>query len=102
MITPILNWSVTVREKGFRPVVVYWGILLFSALVGIMIRILHKGHGITPYVVYSQLATCVKNETTGCTKEYIYSHNLTTSWNSYNKYVDWRTLPFGEEAKGLV
>ena len=85
MITPILNWSVTVREKGFRPVVVYWGILMFSALLGTVIRVLHKNNGLTPFVVETQLATCIKNETIGCVKDYIYSNNLTTSWDSYNK-----------------
>ena len=85
MITPILNWSVTVRERGFRPVVVYWGILMFAAVVATLIRLLHKNNDLTPFVVETQLATCVTNESIGCTMLDIYKNNLTTSWDSYNK-----------------
>lgn len=54
MTTLILKWSVTVREKVFQPVVVYWGILMFSALVGTLIRLLHRNNRLTPFVVETQ------------------------------------------------
>ena len=75
---------------------------MFSALVGTIIRILHKGNGITPYVVETQLATCMKDETIGCAVEYIYNHNLTTSWDSYNKCVESDFVLHKSEANRLA
>ncbi|KAF2088809.1 hypothetical protein K490DRAFT_64022 [Saccharata proteae CBS 121410] len=33
MVTPVLNWSSTVRKSKAQPVVIYWGILIIAALI---------------------------------------------------------------------
>jgi len=38
MLTPILNWSVTIRKHDAQAAVVYWGILIFAALVPAWVR----------------------------------------------------------------
>lgn len=66
MLPPILNWSTTIRENDAQPILLYWGILMFAALVATLISI-GKGGYVTPYQVYTQLATCAIDNTKGCT-----------------------------------
>ncbi|KAI9892762.1 MAG: hypothetical protein M1814_001182 [Vezdaea aestivalis] len=45
MLTPVLNWSITIRRHEARPVVVLWGLLLFAASIGCLSVLFTKSGG---------------------------------------------------------
>lgn len=63
MLTPILNWSNVVKEHKARSIVVWWGLLVFTALVPVTVV---NWRGVFPFVVEGQFATC-KTVVPGCT-----------------------------------
>ena len=55
MLTPILNWSQNIKRQDAQSVVVWWGLLMFSALIPVAIK---NWQTIFPSLVITQLATC--------------------------------------------
>ena len=58
MLTPLLNWSQILKKH--KTVAVYWGLLIFAALVPVMLK---NFNGVVPYMVLGQIATCDKSPT---------------------------------------
>lgn len=83
MLTPILDWSVGVRERA-RAVTVCWGMLMFAAVVPTFWKI---WEGVYPMFVVGQLVTCNTDVTQNCTLDYILSNRFTPAFslNFYNK-----------------
>lgn len=81
MLTPILNWSVEIREHA-RAIAVYWGLLLFTALVPTLVKV---WRGVYPLIDYDQLITCDVNVTENCTLDFLLSNSAVTSSTFYNK-----------------
>ncbi|KAI9811905.1 MAG: hypothetical protein M1827_005256 [Pycnora praestabilis] len=86
MLTPILNWSTTVRNYEAQPVVVYWGFLMFAALIASLTKF---SHAQSPFPVYTQVATCELNVTNGCTFDQVTFPN--GSWRTTPENVVMRT-----------
>ncbi|KAL8826269.1 MAG: hypothetical protein Q9191_003908 [Dirinaria sp. TL-2023a] len=83
MLTPILNWSIEIREHA-RAVAVYWGLLMFAALVPTLYKVFR---GIVPFLDYDQMVTCAVNASAGCTFDAVIAgdgQNLVSS-NFYSK-----------------
>ena len=82
MLTPILNWSVEIREHA-RAIAVYWGLLMFSALVPTLYKV---WQGVVPLFDYDQLVTCAVDVATNCTYESAYGNtNNFISSTYYNR-----------------
>jgi hypothetical protein len=95
MLTPILNWSVEIREHT-RAIAVYWGLLMFTALVPTLVKVWEE---IFPFTDSDQLFTCDVDVTKNCTLDYLDSMLLTSSSTFYNKYVVHDKLPIPFIAK---
>ena len=54
MLTPLLLWSSTIRKLGLRPLLVYWGLLMYAAFICAMVPVTKA---FDPYLVPAQ-ATC--------------------------------------------
>ncbi|KAI9818661.1 MAG: hypothetical protein M1826_001342 [Phylliscum demangeonii] len=54
MLTPLLLWSTTIRRLGVRPLLVYWGVLMYAAFVCAVVPMLR---GVYPFFIEAQ-ATC--------------------------------------------
>lgn len=81
MLTPILNFSTTVRKHEAHSVVIFWGVLLFCAMVPTFVIVVK---GVTPSVILSQLSTCALDAAKNCTFENLSIINEGTSLNLYN------------------
>jgi hypothetical protein len=53
MLTPILNWSTTVRKHQAGAIIVYWGLLTFAALIATLTKLFTGGF--EPFSNYTQL-----------------------------------------------
>ena len=82
MLTPILSFSTTVRKHEAHSVVIFWGILIFCAMVPTFIIVIK---GVTPSVALSQVSTCTLDPAKGCTYENFVINNIGSSLNLYNK-----------------
>ena len=80
MLTPILNWSITVRENDARPVVAWWGTLLFASAIGCL-QVLNMKDP-TP-ITYRSTAICQRNGLLDCVNG--------TSWGGDEAYLASRT-----------
>ena len=69
MLTPILSWSTMIRKHHAQAVVLYWGVLMFFALIFTLPPIIR---GVQPYSV-EKLATCYMDPSLGCTYENVIS-----------------------------
>ncbi|KAI9802087.1 MAG: hypothetical protein M1833_002008 [Piccolia ochrophora] len=60
MLTPLLNWSTTIRReiKNMRAIMIWWGFLVFAGLVCAMVATYTEHH---PYMVQA-LATCFEGD----------------------------------------
>ena len=67
MLTPLLDWSLEIRENG-RAIAVWWGLLMFAALVPTFIKVLN---GVMPLLNPDQIATCETDITRHCTRQYV-------------------------------
>ena len=67
MLTPILNFSKTVRDHNGRAVVLVWGMLMFTALIATLAKIWNNQGPVVPYMDLSQLTTCRLNVSKSCT-----------------------------------
>ena len=81
MLTPILNWSIAIRENA-RAVTVCWGALMFAAVIPSFWKVLE---GITPLVDSDQLVTCAVNATKNCTLDHLLQNNDYISYDFYDK-----------------
>ncbi|KAL8829958.1 MAG: hypothetical protein Q9191_001713 [Dirinaria sp. TL-2023a] len=72
MLTPILNWSSTVR-KNARIVAVCWGGLMFAALVPSFWKV---WKGVEPVIVLDQLVTCVVDVAKNCTSNHFHEGGI--------------------------
>ena len=85
MMTPILNWSKTVRKNDAHAVVVWWGILTFAAIIPIVIR---NFGGIFPFITAAQLATCSLDAGPDCNYDYLVNNPVKIiSKDFYNRWV---------------
>ena len=75
MLTPILNWSTTVRKNKAGAIIVYWGCLMFAALIATLSKLANGG--VFPFAEYTQLATCHLDRATGCTYDAVVEPNGT-------------------------
>ena len=82
MLTPILSFSTTVRKHEAHSVVIFWGILIFCALVPTFVIVIK---GVTPSIALSQLSTCILNASLDCTYEYLNNDGYGPSLNLYQK-----------------
>lgn len=82
MLTPILNFSTTVRQHEAHSVIIFWGILLFCAMVPTFVIVIK---GVVPSVILSQLSTCALDAAKGCTFENLSVTNNGVSLDLYNK-----------------
>jgi hypothetical protein len=80
MLTPILNWSITVRENDARPVVAWWGALMFASAMGCL-QVLNTKDP-TP-VTCGSTAICQRNGLPDCVNG--------TSWGGDEVYLASRT-----------
>ena len=62
MLTPILNWSENLKTHHAQAVVVWWGVLMFTALIPVAIT---NWRDIQPSFLLSQIATC-QNSSANC------------------------------------
>ncbi|KAI9797217.1 MAG: hypothetical protein M1833_005626 [Piccolia ochrophora] len=76
MLTPILNWSITVRDNEARPVVAWWGLLMFASAMGCL-QVLNMKDP-TP-VTYGSTAICQRNDLPECVNG--------TSWGGDEVYL---------------
>lgn len=85
MLTPILNWSTMIRKHHAQPVVLYWGIIMFFALI---FTLPPSAEGVQPYFI-RKLATCFKDKSLGCTYEDVIDGDgfSVISLDFYNKCV---------------
>ena len=67
MLTPILNWSQIVRKHKAQAVVIWWGVLMYAALIPVLIV---GWWGVDPYYVSTQISTC-SNQPPNCNYEVI-------------------------------
>ena len=81
MLTPILSFSSTVREHEAHSVVIFWGALLFCAMVPTFVIVIK---GVIPSVTLSQLSTCTLDAAKSCTFENLSVTNYGMSLNLYN------------------
>lgn len=79
MLTPILQWSIEIREHG-RAIAVFWGLLILSALVPTFIK---SWNGVIPLTDWDQVATCEYNPETNCTEDYVHGRRFSSTF--YNK-----------------
>lgn len=96
MLTPILNWSVEIREHA-RAIAVYWGLLMFTAMVPTLVKVWQQ---ISPFTDSDQLFTCDVDVAKDCTLDYLNSQGLTFSSTFYNRYVIHNRLPIPFIANG--
>ena len=82
MLTPILNFSTTVREHEAHSVIIFWGVLVFCAMVPTFVIVIK---GVIPSIILSQLSTCTLDANKGCTFENLAVNNSGVSLNLYNK-----------------
>ena len=83
MLTPILSFSTTVRKHEAHSVVIFWGILIFCALVPTFVIVIK---GVIPSYALSQVSTCTLDPALGCTYENLMSNiNIGQSLNLYKK-----------------
>ena len=82
MLTPILNFSTTVRKHEAHSVIIFWGVLLFCALVPTFFMV-YEGFG--PSLAFSQVATCELDVSKNCTFEILYNVSNGYSLDKYNK-----------------
>lgn len=82
MLTPILSFSTTVKRHEAHSVIIFWGVLVFCALVPTFV-ITFKG--VIPSVILNQLSTCALDATKGCTFENLSVINGGMSLTLYKK-----------------
>lgn len=82
MLTPILSFSTTVRQHEAHSVIIFWGVLLFCAMVPTFVIVIK---GVVPSVILSQLSTCALDAAKGCTFENLSVTNNGVSLDLYNK-----------------
>lgn len=82
MLTPILTFSTTVRHHEAHSVVIFWGLLVFCAMVPTFVIVIK---GVVPSVILSQMSTCALDAAKGCTFENLYVKNNGSSLDLYNK-----------------
>lgn len=82
MLPPILSGSEVVRKHEARAVVIYWGLLMFLTTI-ITLRIIF--HWAVPYIILTQVAACIINDTQGCNMNHALSHNSFISSDFYRK-----------------
>jgi hypothetical protein len=80
MLTPILNWSTTVRKHQAGAIIVYWGLLMFAALIATLTKLFTGGF--EPFSNYTQLATCHIDPAMGCTFDEVVSPNRSFDFTS--------------------
>lgn len=84
MLTPILNWSTMIRKHHAQAVVLYWGFLMFFALIFTLPPTVRS---VQPYIV-GKLATCVIDPRLGCTYENVIGDDtLVISVDFYQRCV---------------
>ena len=82
MLTPILNFSTTVRKHDAHYVVIFWGILIFCAMVPTFVIVIK---GVFPSIALSQVSTCTLDPASNCTYENLMTNYSGQSLNLYNK-----------------
>ena len=82
MLPPILSWSEVVRKHEARAVVICWGLLMFLT-TSLTLRLIF--HWAVPYMIYTQVASCIVNDTRGCNINHTLSHNSFISSDFYRK-----------------
>ena len=82
MLTPILSFSTTVRKHEAHWVVIFWGILVFCAMVPTFVIVIKR---VTPSIALSQVSTCTLDPTQGCTYEKLMTNNSGQSLDFYKK-----------------
>ena len=82
MLTPILSFSTTVRKHEAHSVVIFWGILIFCALVPTFVIVIKD---VAPSYALSQVSTCTLDLALGCTYDNLMNNNLGQSLNLYKK-----------------
>ena len=82
MLTPILLFSTTVREHEAHSVIIFWGVLVYCAMVPTFAIVIK---GVVPSVILSQLSTCALDVAKGCTFENLSVTNNGVSLNLYNR-----------------
>ncbi len=81
MLTPILNFSTTVRQHEAHSVIIFWGLLVFCAMVPTFVIVIK---GVIPSVILSQVSTCTLDVAKNCTFENLSTTNKGISSNLYN------------------
>lgn len=79
MLTPILNWVENVKKHNAQSVVVWWGVLIFTALIPVTIK---NWMGVFPAVATTKIATC-QIHSSGCNSHDIMVADI-VSKNFYN------------------
>ena len=82
MLLPILNWSDVVRKHEARAVVIGWGILMYLTMI-LTLRTLFRWT--TPFIIFTQVSSCIINSTLGCTADDVIVHYSFISSNFYRK-----------------
>ena len=82
MLTPILSFSTTVKKHKARSVVIFWGILIFCAMVPTFVIVIK---GVIPSIALSQVSTCTLDPTLGCTYENLMTNYSGQSLNLYKQ-----------------
>lgn len=85
MLAPILNWSTMIRKHHAQAVVLYWGLLMFLAL---LFTLPPSVRGVQPYLL-KKLSTCLIDHSLGCTYENVISGDglLRISLDFYHRSV---------------
>ena len=82
MLTPMLDWSIVIKEqKSVRNIAVYWGLLIFTALISTFLK---ARNGIQPFFFYDQLITCDIDIAKNCSREYVVESS--TAFKSLDYY----------------
>ena len=82
MLTPILSFSTTVRKHQAHYVVIFWGILIFCAMVPTFVIVIKT---VTPSIALSQVSTCTLDPALGCTYDNLMNNYGGQSLNLYKE-----------------
>ncbi|ERF68967.1 hypothetical protein EPUS_09021 [Endocarpon pusillum Z07020] len=74
MLTPILNWSTTVRKNNAGVIIKYWGMLMFTAMIAVLSKVLTLR--VLPFMT-SGSASCILDPKINCTIDEIIEPNGT-------------------------
>jgi hypothetical protein len=89
MLTPILNWSTTVRRHKAQAIVLYWGLLIFVALIAVIVRInLYD----TTLNRIESIVSCPTNKVPRCEKSDFIGQFLTVELYQRCQYTDFCSL----------